>query len=202
MPVALERDRADDLAQPVRHNDGQVVERGTQRLGHQFEQVQSCTAASTCVLSVRCLPRALTRSRSLKRSSIVQKQMLRLPSDEASAELGEHAEVEAGIRQLEPERVFPVDAGAHRVSRLPVAEMLEELEHRDQRQPPRRQAGLASGGVKRGEVLVLVKGAELVAQPHDHRALGKGRAGNPRGLGRDRRRSAPDAGSWQILPAR
>src|SRR3954463_5325380 len=44
----------------------------------------------------------------------------------ASAELGEHAKGKAGIDQREPERFFPIDAGAPRVGPLPVAEMLEE----------------------------------------------------------------------------
>ncbi len=116
----------------------------------------------------------------------VEQQVLRPSRDEAGAELGRRAEVEPRIGQLEPERVLPVDPGAHRIRGLPVAEVLEELEDRDQRQPPRRQAGLTPAGVERGEALVLVEGAELVAQPHDGRAPGEGGAGDARGLGRDR----------------
>src|SRR4051812_32706158 len=47
------------------------------------------------------------------------------------------------------------------------------------------QAGLAPGGVEAAEVLVLVEGVERVAQACDHRALGEGRPGDARGLGRD-----------------
>jgi hypothetical protein len=94
--------------------------------------------------------------------------------------------VEAGVGQLEPERVLPVDAGTHGVGGLPIAQVLEELENGDQGQPPRREAGLAPGGVELAEILVLVEGAELVAQPGDHGALGEGGAGDAHGLGRDR----------------
>jgi hypothetical protein len=54
-----------------------------------------------------------------------------------------------------------------------------------QGQAPRREAGLAPGGVELTEVLVLVEGAELVAQPRDHGALGEGGTGDARGLGGD-----------------
>jgi hypothetical protein len=67
----------------------------------------------------------------------VQQQGLGPARDEAGAELGEPAEVKAGVGQLEPERVFPVDAGAHGVGGLAVAEVLQELEHRHKRQSPR-----------------------------------------------------------------
>src|SRR3954463_13246264 len=86
--------------------------------------------------------------------------------------------MKAGVGQIEPERVFPVNPAAHGIGSLTVTEVLEELENRDQGQTPCRQSGLASGGVQVAEVLVLVERAELVAQPHDHGALGKGGPGN------------------------
>lgn len=88
--------------------------------------------------------------------------MLGTARDKAGAELGEYAEVEARVGQLEAERVFPVDAGAHGVGGLPIAEVFEKLQDRDQSEPPRRQAGLTSGEIEVAEVLVLVKGAELI----------------------------------------
>ncbi len=115
----------------------------------------------------------------------VQQEVLRPLSDEAGAELRKHAEVKARVGQLEAERILPVIARAHGIGSLPVARVLQELEHRDQRQPPRRKAGLTPGRVELAEVLVLVKGAELVAQPRDHGALGKRRTGNTRSLGRN-----------------
>jgi hypothetical protein len=116
----------------------------------------------------------------------VEQQVLCPTCDEAGAELGKHAEVEPWVGQLETERILPVDPGANRISRLPIAEMLKELEHRDQGQPPRCKAGLAACGVERAEVLVFVEDAELVAQPHHNCALGKCRVGNTHCLGRDR----------------
>src|SRR3954463_13649808 len=147
---------------------------------------RSCTAASTWVLSVRCLPRALTRPRALKRSSIRSSGRCSAPpATRRGRDPGQGAEWNPRAGQLEPERVLPVDAGAHRVGGLAVAEVLEELEDRDQRQPPRREPGLAPGGIELAEVPVLVEGAELVAQPRDHGALGEGGAGDARGLGGD-----------------
>src|SRR3954468_12406366 len=148
---------------------------------------RSCTAASTCVLSVRCLPRALTRPRALKRSSMVSSSRSSAPpATRRARNSASTLKWKPGGGQLEPERGLPVDAGAHGVGGLPVAEVLEELEDRDQRQPPRREAGLAANGVELAEIPVLVEGAELVAQPRDHVALGEGGAGDARGLDGDR----------------
>ena len=83
--------------------------------------------------------------------------------DEAGPELRQNAEMETRIGQLEPKRVFPINARPNGVSRLPVAQVLQELEHRDQRQAPRRQAGLTSGWIQRTKVCILEHGAELVA---------------------------------------
>lgn len=68
--------------------------------------------------------------------------MLRPSRDEACAELRQHAEVEARVGQLKPKRILPVYAGAYGVGSLPVAEMLQELKHRGQGQPPRCKARL------------------------------------------------------------
>ena len=111
--------------------------------------------------------------------------MLGPARDETGAELAEHAEVKARVGQLEAEGVCPVDAGAHRIGGLPVTEVLQELEHRHKRQSPRGQAGLAPSGVETAEVLVRVERVELVAQTRNSRALGEGRPGDARGLGRD-----------------
>jgi hypothetical protein len=121
------------------------------RLGHQLEQVQVVHGGEHVRAVGALLAPRLDQAACLEAlEHAVQKQVLRPARDEARAELGKHAEVEAGIGQLEPERVFPIDASTHCVGRLPVAEMLEELEHRDERQPPRCQAGLAPSGVSSG----------------------------------------------------
>ncbi len=87
----------------------------------------------------------------------VEEEVLGAAGHAAGAELGEHAEVEPRVGQLEPERVLPVDPGAHRVGGLAVAEVLEELEDRHQREPPGRQRRLPAHGEERGEVGVLVR---------------------------------------------
>jgi putative transposase len=109
----------------------------------------------------------------------------RLPGHQAGTELGEDAEAEAGVGQLEAEGVLPIDPGAHGIGRLPVAEVFQELEDRDQRQPPGRESGLAPAGVEAAEVLVAVERAELVAGPRRDRAAREGSAGDTRGLGWD-----------------
>src|SRR3954452_18090481 len=93
--------------------------------------------------------------------------------------------MEPRVGELKPECILPIDPGTHGIGRLPVAEMLEELEDRDQGQAPRSQGRLALAGVKRSEILILVKRTELVAQPHDDGALGEGGLGNARRLGGD-----------------
>ena len=57
--------------------------------------------------------------------------------------------------RLRSHGILPIDPGAHGIGRLSVAEMLEELEDRDQGQAPRGQGGLALAGVKRTEILIL-----------------------------------------------
>ena len=66
----------------------------------------------------------------------VQQQMFCLPSHQTCAELRQYTEVEAWIRQLEPERVFPVNAGAHGIGGLAVTQMLQKLENSHQGQSP------------------------------------------------------------------
>src|SRR5947209_3905191 len=107
--------------------------------------------------------------------------MFGLPSHQPGAELRQHTEMEVGIRQLEPERIVPVNAGTHGIGGLTVTQMLEKLENSHQSQPPWRKSGLSTLGIKRLEVLILVEVAELVTQSRHQRAFGKGRTGDPRG---------------------
>jgi len=90
--------------------------------------------------------------------------------------------VEARVGQLQAEQVLPVDAGAHRLGRLAVGQVLAELEQGDQRQAPRRQARLAEPGEQVGEVGISEDGAELVPQLQERVALTKGRARDARRL--------------------
>ena len=76
-----------------------------------------------------------------------------MAGDKAGAELDQHAEVKPWVGELKPECELPVDPGPHGVGCLAVAEMLEELEDRDQGQAPRRQGGLPPVRVERLESL-------------------------------------------------
>lgn len=65
-------------------------------------------------------------------------------SDQSSPKLRQHAEIEARIRQLQTQTVFPVDTSPHRGGGLPSGEVLRELQHRDHRQLPWRNPRLAT----------------------------------------------------------
>ena len=138
-PVPLKPDRLGDAAQPVRHDRGQVVQRRAKRLGHQFEQVQIVHGGQH-VRAVGALlatgPDQATRLEALEHG--VQQPVFCPSRDKAGAELGEYAEVKAGVGQIEPERVFPVNPAAHGIGSLAITEVLEELEDRDQGQTPCR----------------------------------------------------------------
>ena len=55
---------------------------------------------------------------------------------QATAEFTEDGGIKAGIGQLQGERVFPINAPAHGLGGLPVAEAFLKLKHRHQRQAP------------------------------------------------------------------
>ena len=73
--------------------------------------------------------------------------------------------------------VLPIDAAADRLRRLPVGQVLRELQQRHQHQPPRRRRRLAADGEEGREELIPVDDAEFVADPDGHAALGEGGAG-------------------------
>jgi len=80
----------------------------------------------------------------------VQQKVLRPVSNKARAELRQHTETKARIGQLEPKRVLPVNAGAHGIGSLPVAQVLQELKHHDPRQAPRQGRAGPGQGKTRG----------------------------------------------------
>jgi hypothetical protein len=89
--------------------------------------------------------------------------------------------VESGVVELEPEGILPVDASADGVGGLAIGEVLGELQHGDQGEPPRGQCGLPAPGVEVGEVAIAEHGSELVAEPEVGIALGEGGAGDAGG---------------------
>ncbi len=102
--------------------------------------------------------------------------------EQAGAELAQDGEVEAVIRQVEGEQVFPVDPATDGFGRLAVAQPLAELHERDQREPPRRIGGLAALGVEVGEVGVREHRAEPVAQEDIRVAAPERSPGDPGGV--------------------
>jgi hypothetical protein len=116
---------------------------------------------------------------------LVKQQLFRPARHQAGAKLRQDTEVEPRVGQLEPERVFPINAGAHGVGGLTVAELFEKLQDRHQGQPPRCQARLAAARIQRAEIRVLVKISKLVAQSCRQRAFGKRGPGHPNRLVRD-----------------
>jgi len=74
----------------------------------------------------------------------VQQQALGGADDQARSELAEDGEVEAGVLQFQAEGIFLIDAAANGLGGLAVEQALGKLQHGNQRQPPRRQAGLTA----------------------------------------------------------
>jgi len=149
---------------PSQAQGGEVIECRAQRLGDQFQQVRIVHRGQHmgtvgALLAVRLYQAACLEAF----EHCVQQEGFRLASQEACTEFGQDAEVEPGIRQLESEGILPVDPSAHGIGGLAVAEMLKELQHRDQRQSPWRQGRLTPGWMETAEILVCVKGTELVA---------------------------------------
>src|SRR5262249_37963667 len=85
-------------------------------------------------------------------------------------------------RQFQAEGVFPIDAGADGLGRLPVGQVLDELKDGDQGEPPGGLGGSAAAGVEGGEVLVSEDGAQFVAQVEIGVAVGEGGASDPGGV--------------------
>jgi hypothetical protein len=117
----------------------------------------------------------------------VEQKLLGVASEQAGAELAQDGEIEAGVGQLQTERILPVDSRPHGFGRLAVGEVLEELHHGDQRQPPGRQARLAPRGEELCEITILVQDSKLVPKPQIDVALGKCCTRNTGGFFRDRR---------------
>jgi hypothetical protein len=57
---------------------------------------------------------------------------------------------------------FAENAGSHRVRRLAIREILAKLEHRHQRQPPRRETRLPLGRIQIGKIVIAKHRAEFL----------------------------------------
>ncbi len=158
------------------------------------------------MLSVRALasPRLEQAALAQLRQHRVEQGLLKPARDQAGAELAQNGEVEPGVGQIQAQRILPVDPPPDRVGRLPVAQPLGELQHRDQGQAPRGVRRLAASRVERGEHPVVVDRTQLLAHAYGRTALWKrgrsnlgGRGRNRRDLGRTQRHGN---GSAQLTP--
>jgi hypothetical protein len=117
--------------------------------------------------------------------------------EQPSTKLAQDREVEAGIRQIESEQVFPVNPASDGLGRLAITQPLAELHERDQSQPPRRIGGLAKLGVEVGKVGVGEHGTEPIAQQHIRVAAPERRLGDAGGVvGHRRERLQAERHGW------
>ena len=103
--------------------------------------------------------------------------VLGLARAQPGAEFAQEREIKPGIGQFEPEGVLPVEAGADGIGRLAVRDAFGELQHRDERQPPRRIRGLSSGREQVDEILIGEEGAQRIPHGEVPIAARKGGAG-------------------------
>ena len=125
--------------QPVRRRRGQRVERVAQRLAHALEAVEHAERRQH-VGGVRALAPARPQQAGgpAAREQRIEQRERRVTRRQPGAELAQHRGVEAGVGQLQPQEVLPVDPAPHRVGR------------RRGRRGPRRTAGPARARARQG----------------------------------------------------
>src|SRR3954467_11515982 len=139
------------------------------------------TAASTCVLSVRWRPHALSSPASWVQHAGEQA-LGSTSGQQPGAELAKHSVVEAGIGQVQGQQILPVDPSSDRLSGLAVAQALAKLQERDQGQAPGRVPGLTAPRVKISKAGIVEHGAEAVTQQGVGVAAGERGAGDAGGV--------------------
>jgi hypothetical protein len=106
--------------------------------------------------------------------------------DQTCAELAQDRAVETRIRQLQCQRIFPIDPAANRLGGLPIRQSVSELHDENQRQTPWRFRGLAASGVEIRKHPVAIDRPQFIPQIEPYVAFGKSRPGNTGGLIGDR----------------
>jgi hypothetical protein len=149
-------------AQPVGRKGGEGREGVAHRLRHELDPIQRA-AGGQHVSRVRPLPPPRLEQPAVAGAS---QQQVEQPAPGAAdqqtgAELAQDRMVEARIRQLERQGILPVEAAAHRLGRRAVREVLDELEDRDQSQPPGGFGRPAPRREQVGEVLITVDGVQF-----------------------------------------
>jgi hypothetical protein len=161
---------ADPLLQPVRVRGGQRLQRGPHALPGQLQPVQRSyrgdhVGGVGTLLAAR-LGQALGRQAVQQR---IQRHLLQAGPGHPPPELRQHRMVKARVIQGQPQQVFPVDPGPHRISRQPVGEILCPLQHGHQRQPRRGPARLAPRPERGRELLISQPLAQPVTDQHRQR---------------------------------
>ena len=169
----------DHAGQPVRGRGREGFQTGPHRLPGQLQPVE-ITHRRGHVGGIGALL-AAGPDQALGRQHLqhlVEHHLFQTVFDQPGAELAQHARVEAGIGQFQPEGVLPVDRARHHQPGLAIGQVLHVLQHRDQRQRPRRLRRSAPRTERSRELLITKDVRELVARAHRRAALRKRRPGH------------------------
>src|SRR4029453_7570749 len=91
-------------------------------------RLRARTAASTCVLSVRWRPRALSSPASCATSNMrASKRSLASPASNRGGHLADPVVGKADVAEARGEHILPVDRAQPRLAPLPIAQALAEL---------------------------------------------------------------------------
>ncbi|GGX36334.1 hypothetical protein GCM10010341_67270 [Streptomyces noursei] len=175
----------DQVVQQVRGGAGDFLQRGTDRLGDQFQPGQ-VTHGGQDVGGVGALRGALAHQPGFLQAGQreVEEAIGAVALGETVAEIGQHTVVEAGVVQLHGHRVLEVDPAAHRLGGLPVRQAEQELQHADGGQLGGREARTPVTRIPVRKVLVTPQPVQAVSHPHRCRTTWVAR---PRDLRRQRR---------------
>jgi hypothetical protein len=175
----------DQAGRQVRSRAGRLFQRGADGLGDQLQPGQ-VTHRGQDVGGVRALGGALADETGLlqAREREVEEAVGSAAAGETLAEVGRHTVVEAGIVQLQGQRVLENDAAANRLGRLPVRQTEQELQHTDGGRLGGREPRAVVARVPVGEVLVTPQPAQVISHPHRRRTA---RVARPRPLHGQRR---------------
>src|SRR5690242_12400282 len=93
----------------------------------------------------------------------VQQELVGVSRDQTLSELTEDGEIEPFVSQFQGEGIFPVNAGTHRLGRLSIRQILDELHDGDKRQSPRGFCRLTPSWIQSSEIRIGIECAEFVS---------------------------------------
>ncbi len=141
-PCTRCHDCVDHGGQPVQRGRRERLQNRPHRLPGQLQPVQHPDPPDH-VRRVGALPGAGLHQAQLPAplQQPVQHHQLQAPRHQPPPELAQHAEIKPLILQFQAQAVLPVQPPPHRVRRLPVRQVLRELQHRHHRQLRRQIPG-------------------------------------------------------------